>query len=65
MTYGGLRIDEHARVLNAAGTPIPGLFAAGADGAGLNCVGYAGGLSGATIFAMQAVDATSGSAPGA
>ena len=26
---GGIVVDEEARVLNAGGTPIPGLFAAG------------------------------------
>ena len=28
-TFGGLRIDEHGRALDAADRPIPGLFAAG------------------------------------
>jgi succinate dehydrogenase/fumarate reductase flavoprotein subunit len=28
---GGVRIDAQARVLDAAGSPVPGLFAAGAD----------------------------------
>jgi 3-oxosteroid 1-dehydrogenase len=28
-TKGGLRTDEHARVLDTGGTPIPGLYAAG------------------------------------
>jgi tricarballylate dehydrogenase len=28
-TFGGLRIDERARVLDGDGQPIPGLFAAG------------------------------------
>ena len=28
-TMGGIRIDVHARALNSAGQPIPGLFAAG------------------------------------
>ena len=28
-TYGGLKVDEQARVLDADDTPIPGLFAAG------------------------------------
>jgi succinate dehydrogenase/fumarate reductase flavoprotein subunit len=30
-TFAGLRTDAHARVLNAAGEPIPGLYAAGSD----------------------------------
>lgn len=28
-TMGGIRIDDHARVLHKDGTPVPGLFAAG------------------------------------
>ena len=34
-TFAGLRIDEHARVIDQAGTPIPGLYAAGNDAANL------------------------------
>jgi succinate dehydrogenase/fumarate reductase flavoprotein subunit len=30
-TFAGLRTDAHARVLNGAGDPIPGLYAAGSD----------------------------------
>ncbi|SPH25110.1 3-oxosteroid 1-dehydrogenase [Defluviimonas aquaemixtae] len=30
-TFAGLRTDGHARVITAAGEPIPGLYAAGAD----------------------------------
>ena len=30
-TFAGLNTDEHARVLDAAGQPVPGLFAAGND----------------------------------
>ena len=28
-TFGGLKVDPHARVLNQDGRPIPGLYAAG------------------------------------
>ena len=28
-TFGGLKVDTHARVINADGEPIPGLYAAG------------------------------------
>jgi succinate dehydrogenase/fumarate reductase flavoprotein subunit len=59
-THGGLRIDTDARVLDVDRKPIPGLFAAGADGAGVNNVGYAGGLSVGLVFAMQLVDAIFG-----
>jgi predicted oxidoreductase len=30
-TFAGLKTDESARVLDAAGTPIPGLYAVGTD----------------------------------
>ncbi|MBI4191013.1 MAG: FAD-dependent oxidoreductase [Betaproteobacteria bacterium] len=42
-TFGGLKIDESARVLNGDGDPIPGLYAAG-ETAGL----YYGNYTGAT-----------------
>lgn len=48
-TFGGIRIDDHARVLDEAGIRIPGLFAAGADIGGLSDYGYAGGLAPAAI----------------
>jgi tricarballylate dehydrogenase len=28
-TFGGVRVDDSARVLDTAGRPLPGLFAAG------------------------------------
>ncbi|MCX7150992.1 MAG: FAD-dependent oxidoreductase [Proteobacteria bacterium] len=34
-TFAGLRIDEHARVVDHGGQPIPGLYAAGNDAANL------------------------------
>jgi 3-oxosteroid 1-dehydrogenase len=46
-TKGGLRTDEHARVLRADGTPIAGLFAAGNASASVMGHSYAG--AGATI----------------
>ena len=55
-TYGGLRIDESSRVLDAQGRAIPGLYAAGVDGAGLHNGGYAGRLAIAVVFAQLAVD---------
>jgi succinate dehydrogenase/fumarate reductase flavoprotein subunit len=57
--FAGLRIDEHARVLDAAGTPIPGLLAAGADTGGVFHRAYAGGLATALVFGLQAA-ATAG-----
>jgi predicted oxidoreductase len=53
-TFSGLKIDEHARVLDASGTPIRGLLAAGADAAGVFHRAYAGGLAAALVFGLQA-----------
>lgn len=53
-TQAGLRIDAQAHVLDEAGTPIPGLFAAGADIGGLYNGGYAGGLSMSCVFGITA-----------
>jgi succinate dehydrogenase/fumarate reductase flavoprotein subunit len=50
-TIGGLRIDEHARVLGAEG-----LFAAGADVGGISTGGYASGLAAALVFGRLAAD---------
>jgi succinate dehydrogenase/fumarate reductase flavoprotein subunit len=44
-TIGGLRIDEHARVVGT-----DGLFAAGADVGGISTGGYASGLAAALVF---------------
>src|SRR2546430_16441630 len=35
-TFGGLRVDDHARVLTAAGEPVGGLYAAGGTMGGLH-----------------------------
>ena len=43
-TYGGAHTNERAQILDLAGQPIPGLFAAGADVGGLYTRGYTGGL---------------------
>jgi succinate dehydrogenase/fumarate reductase flavoprotein subunit len=48
-TFGGIRVDDHARVLGSDGAPIPGLTAAGADIGGLSDYGYAGGVAPAYI----------------
>jgi len=45
-TQGGLVIDAHARVLTAAGAPLPNLFAAGGAAAGVSGATAAGYLSG-------------------
>ena len=46
-TKGGLRTDEHARVLREDGTPIPGLYAAG--NASASVMGHSYASAGATI----------------
>jgi succinate dehydrogenase/fumarate reductase flavoprotein subunit len=53
-TFGGLRIDPEARVLDEGGRPIPGLLAAGADAGGLYVRAYAGGLAAALVFGLRA-----------
>jgi fumarate reductase flavoprotein subunit len=42
-TFPGIRIDEHARVLDRVGEPIPNLFAAGEITGGLAGAIYPGG----------------------
>ncbi len=50
-TFGGLRVDDRARVLDRAGRPLPGLFAAGELVGGLFFHNYPGG-SGLTAGAV-------------
>jgi hypothetical protein len=47
-TLTGLAIDDKARVLNAQGTPVPGLFACGNDASSVMAGDYLGG--GATLW---------------
>ena len=58
-TIGGIRIDPHARVLGDDGTPIEGLYAAGADGGGIATGGYASGLASALVFGRIAAETAS------
>lgn len=44
-TLGGLATDVEGRVLDPAGAPVPGLFAAGRTTAGLAADGYVSGIS--------------------
>ncbi len=54
-TLGGLLIDADARVLDAEGAPIAGLYAAGGDSGGVFAGrGYAGGLALGLVFGLQA-----------
>jgi tricarballylate dehydrogenase len=55
-TYGGLAIDARARVLDEAGRPIPGLFAAGELVGGLFWDNYPGGagLMAGSVFGRRA-----------
>ncbi len=53
-TYGGLRTDADAHVLDGSGRPIPGLLAAGVDAGGLYRRGFAGGLVRGLVFGLRA-----------
>ena len=56
-TMGGLLVDGSARVVDSAGAPIPGLYAAGGTMGGLHGgprAGYAGGLLEAAVFGLLA-----------
>jgi 3-oxosteroid 1-dehydrogenase len=58
-TKGGLKADEHARVLDRQGDPIPGLYAAGNSSASVfgNCYPGSGGTLGpALTFAFIAAN---------
>jgi fumarate reductase flavoprotein subunit len=55
-TIGGIRIDEHARVLDLRGDPIDGLFAAGVDAGGWSTGGFAGGLGAALVLGRIAAE---------
>jgi succinate dehydrogenase/fumarate reductase flavoprotein subunit len=55
-TIGGLRSDPQARVLRADGTPVEGLYAAGADAGGIATGGYASGLASALVFGRIAAE---------
>jgi predicted oxidoreductase len=49
-----LRVDPDGRVLDRDGSPVPGLFAAGADAGGLQDVRYVGGLALGLVFGPRA-----------
>jgi fumarate reductase flavoprotein subunit len=53
-TLGGLRVDEHTRVLRDDGTAVAGLWAAGVDAGGVAVGGYASGLAQALVLGLVA-----------
>lgn len=55
-TFGGLRINPGAEVLDEAGVPVPGLFACGEMGAGIFYFNYPGGsgLTTGSVFGRRA-----------
>jgi succinate dehydrogenase/fumarate reductase flavoprotein subunit len=59
-TIGGLRIDERARVLDRAGSPLPDLHAAGADAGGIFTGGYGSGLAAALVYGRIAAETALG-----
>lgn len=57
-TKGGVKIDEHARVLSTRGLPIPGLYAVGNCSGAVTGASYPGAgatLGSAMIFAYRAI----------
>ncbi|VTU34817.1 3-oxosteroid 1-dehydrogenase [Variovorax sp. PBS-H4] len=62
-TFAGIRTDRFARVLDAEGRPLPGLFAAGNDNASVMGGGYPGGgitLGPAMTFGFVAAEFMAG-----
>jgi succinate dehydrogenase/fumarate reductase flavoprotein subunit len=55
-TIGGVRVDEHGRVLRADGDPVDGLWAAGVDAGGVATGGYASGLAQALVLGLAAAE---------
>lgn len=55
-TFGGLRIDREAQVIDDSGQAIPGLYAAGDLVGGIHYFNYPGGsgLTGGTVFGRRA-----------
>jgi succinate dehydrogenase/fumarate reductase flavoprotein subunit len=55
-TIGGLRVDADTRVLRQDGTPVGGLYAAGADAGGIFTGGYGSGLAAALVYGRIAAE---------
>jgi FAD binding domain len=52
--HGGIRIDADAHVVDAGGSPIPGLYVAGVDAGDVMRDGYSGGLAQSATLALMA-----------
>ena len=61
-TQGGLRVDEHARVCNASGRPLPNLFAGGGAAAGVSGDHVWGYLSGNGLLSAVSLGSLAGRA---
>jgi succinate dehydrogenase/fumarate reductase flavoprotein subunit len=55
-TLGGIRVDEGARALRAEGTPVEGLYAAGADVGRISSGGWSSGLAAALVLGLTAAE---------
>jgi predicted oxidoreductase len=55
-TLGGVRVDEQARVLDEAGRPVDGLYAAGVDAGGISTGGWSSGLATALVLGRIAAE---------
>ena len=58
LTFGGIYVDEKAQALEADGTPIPGLYAAGEATGGFFAIDYiaGGALTRAVVFGLIAAE---------
>jgi tricarballylate dehydrogenase len=63
-TYGGIAATDDGVALGCDGSPVPGLFTAGADMSDLYHEGYCGGLSAAAVTGRRAGTAAAASAVG-
>ena len=55
-TLGGVRVDDGARVLREDGSPVDGIYAAGADAGGISTGGYSSGLAAALVLGLAAAE---------